>query len=328
MGLAVAVRPYQSPWLLILLGMIGCSEVVGDGTCAEDSDCGSDQTCLVDLDREVAYCVDACISNDDCPAHQRCRIAHPHNDGLEQLKVQICVDKVRACAEQELCNGLDDDCDGVVDGPDCTIIDRCLDDASCGGWVCQAPPNQPTAICAPPVEAGAKNYEPCTNDSQCENGVCETGFCSAFCRPTHGCPSVPTGGDEYEMQCAEAIGDELRPGHNKCQISCMTDRSCPSSLKCLWRGVVQDGDVHEWVCAIPPPGRKAAGAMCTDNTAIGGDGECQSGLCYGQVCTHACGGFGANVDCQDVGPNYKCKQRDLFYGNLTFGAFLCVEGGS
>lgn len=324
----MSVRPYQTPWLLVLLGTFGCSEVVGDGTCAEDSDCAEDQTCLVDLDRDTAYCVTPCIGDGECPAFQQCRTAHPHIQGLEQLQIQICVDKIRVCETSELCNGLDDDCDGVVDGPDCTIIDKCLDDAPCGAWVCQAPPNQPTAVCTPPVDGGAKDYAPCTSDTQCENGVCETGFCSTFCRPTHGCPTVPTGGIEYEMQCAQAEGDALRPAHNKCQISCMTDRNCPGDLMCLWRGVFQDGDVHEWACAIPPTERKPAGAACTDNTAVGGDAECQSGLCYGQVCTHPCGGFGADVDCRDVGADYKCKQQDLLYGTLTFGAFLCVEGDS
>ncbi|CAN0577412.1 unnamed protein product, partial [Laminaria digitata] len=135
--------------------------------------------------------------------------------------------------EQELCNGLDDDCDGVTDGASCELIDKCLDDVPCGGWVCQAPENQPNAVCAPGLDGAKTNFATCTQDDECANGVCETGFCSPFCRPSQGCPSIFVDNEDRETVCARSVGAPSRPKHNKCQVTCGTDRNCPQDLRCV-----------------------------------------------------------------------------------------------
>ncbi len=305
--------------------LMGCDDTIPGGTCAKDSDCPSGESCLVDLDRSVSYCARPCTSDRDCPRFQTCRISETGNGGMETLLNQICVDLNRECVEEERCNGLDDDCDGVVDGAGCTLVDRCLDDAPCGAWACQAPENQPVAVCAPPVDGGTTDYAECTADAECENGVCETGFCSEFCRPSgiDGCPGIFVDGMEFQTQCARSVGLASRPKHNKCQIECTTDSGCPNGLTCVWRDVFQGGDAHFFVCGIPDPVREPLGAACTNNQPDEGDDECQSGLCYGRTCTRSCGGPGR--DCSDVGPDHRCQSVDLFYGELRIGAFICAE---
>jgi hypothetical protein len=305
----------------LLLFASGCDETVGGGVCAEDSQCPAGQTCLVDLNRGTSYCTSPCALDSECPAHQSCRAAAPAQSPAGA--VQLCVDKVRGCAEAELCNGLDDDCDGVVDGAGCALVDRCLDDAPCGAWVCQAPENQPAAVCAPPLDPDPYPLSACTADDQCRNGVCESGFCSPLCRPRSACPAFDADGTRYgDTVCVRAVGDRARPKHNKCHIVCNTASQCPNDLACVWRDVFQGGDSHEFVCAVLDPERKDLGAACTDNQPDGGDDECQHGLCYGNVCTRPCGGFGA--DCQDVGSNFTCQLRDLFYGPASFSGFICA----
>lgn len=309
-----------------------CTESIDGGSCAEDSDCAAGLTCLVDLDRSTSYCVAACVGDSDCPAHQDCRVAQPARLDPAGLRIQICVDKVRACSEAEACNGLDDDCDGVVDGAACTVVDRCLDDEPCGAWVCQAPENQPKTLCVPPVDGGGRDYESCDADGDCFNGVCETGFCSSFCRPDRGCPSLFIEGEDREMLCARSVGLESRPLHNKCQMGCGTDRDCVNGLSCVWRDIFDGNDedrpgiLHQFVCAQLDPMKTPLGGACSNNIADEGDAECQHGLCYGRICTQSCGGFGA--DCSDLGANFSCRQIELLYGGLPFGAFICVEDGN
>lgn len=324
MGLSAGVRRLLL-MALSALALLACDETVGDGTCAEDADCQEGETCLVDLTRGLSYCSRLCTLDSECPIHQSCRISHPRVRGLEDLEVRVCVDDVRTCGDVEICNGLDDDCDGVVDGDGCQIKTGCLDDLPCGGWLCQAPENQPEALCAPAIDGAADNFAECTQDAECTNGVCESGFCSPLCRPEdpQGCPSVFVDGETFQSVCARSVGDASRPKHNKCQVQCVTDNDCPNDLTCTWRDVYQAQDRHHWVCAIPDPARKPLGAACTNNEPDGGDDECQSGLCRGRRCTRPCGGPGAS--CRDIGPEFECATVELLYGELTYGAFVCLE---
>lgn len=309
-----------------------CTDSIDGGSCSKDSDCVTGETCLVDLDRATSYCTALCSSDADCPSFQVCSEVQPRFEGrtVDQGQSRHCLDRVRECQETEICNGLDDDCDGVVDGPDCVPTTRCNDDDTCGGFVCQAPSGQPETICAPPSD-GADELTPCTRDDECYNGVCETGFCSELCRPGSACPSIPAvlpdvDGTLVERDraafCAEAIGDSSRPRHNKCAIQCNTDRQCPDDLKCAWRGVHQGGDTHDSVCAILDPTRLPLGSACPDNTPPS-DRMCQHGLCYFQTCTRPCGGFGS--DCSDVGEDFSCDQIELFYGGQVFAGFFCTK---
>ena len=307
---------------LLLLGLAWCActdtPAVSRAFCSEDGNCAAGETCVVDLDVSLSYCAALCEIDRDCPAYQRCQLGTPIRAGLPELSV--CVDRVRTCAEVEACNGLDDDCDGVVDGPACVPVTGCLDDLPCGTFVCSAPVNQPVALCVAPRDPLRADGERCTQDDECRNGVCETGRCGLLCRPeASGVRVCPLG-----KVCAQGVGSSLRPAFNQCQTPCGFDGQCPEGTgeRCLWRSVYQDAPDHHSVCAVPDTGRLALGAACSGNT-IAGDDECQSGLCYGGRCTRLCGGPGTS--CADVSATAMCAPTQLIYGVSEFARDVCVE---
>ncbi|MBI2376312.1 MAG: hypothetical protein HYV07_20120 [Deltaproteobacteria bacterium] len=301
--------------LLLLLGpaLVGCSvpAATTSARCSTDADCASG-ACVADLTLDVSYCTTGCVTDDDCPAHQSCRVG-VDRFGSSADTVSLCVDRIRKCAEDELCNGLDDDCDGVIDGPACAPITRCLEDAPCGAFVCQAPDNQPDTLCAPATSAPVDSFEVCGAGSDCRNGDCSTGICSPFCRPDRAEVCEPG------FACAQAVGNDSAPAHNLCQPRCQTAADCAASFSCVWRPVYQGFDEHVFVCARPASGRLPLGAVCPDNTPSGDD-ACESGLCYERRCTRPCGAAGA--DCSDVSGT-SCLRQQLYYGQREFQVFVC-----
>jgi hypothetical protein len=302
---------------------LGCASTeIPGGRCNEDSECPNGELCVVDLNRSSSYCARRCELDKDCLPDQACRTgADLMASGATEIK--LCIERIRMCSADEPCNGLDDDCDGTIDGASCAPITGCLDDATCGAFVCTAPDNQPAAICAPRNEnATARDFAPCTADGDCVNGVCETGICSPFCRAY---------GDECEVPgllCARAAGPKARPKHNSCQEPCMSPSDCSAPQECVFRDVYQGPNtsptnvLHAFVCSIPGPERIPLGGACNANT-IEGDDECAHGLCFGRVCTQICGGPGS--DCSAVGAGFACTQQRLIYGTTELPAFICTR---
>ncbi|MFO0725056.1 MAG: hypothetical protein U1E65_14850 [Myxococcota bacterium] len=288
--------------------------------CQEDADCAGGTTCVADLTQGTSYCAQPCVRDSDCPVDQRCRTGIPAKLGTPE--VSVCIDKLRSCAASELCNGLDDDCDGVVDGPSCTPVTACLDDAVCGAFVCAPVQNQPDALCVPPAAATVPDFGNCTEDTQCRNGVCDVGRCSPLCRPPlGGVPTCPQGD-----ACVRGVGNGTRPGYNVCQSLCTRPADCTApGTACVWRDVFGGSEDHGFVCAVPPTGRKGLGQDCQRVGNLG-DETCGSGLCYDSFCTRPCPA--ANADCSDVAPDAKCCLQQLRYGIKEYSAYVCVRGGS
>lgn len=310
-------------YVFALLFSGACTASVDGGSCDEDADCGASETCLVDLDRDTSYCTSFCENDVDCPPAQTCRTGKrgPQTE-VEALK--YCVDRVRTCGDVELCNGFDDNCDGVVDEQGCQLITGCLDDAACDAWTCQAPVNQPLALCAPPNEAASREeFDRCTADDQCPNGLCDTGLCSSLCRPGTPCPSLDVNGRLRETFCAGAVGPGDRPPHNECQIVCAGPNDCFDDQSCVWRQVYQAGSQHEFVCSFLDDRLLPLGAPCPNNEPDGGDAMCQHGLCFQNICTRRCGGPGA--DCSDVSSDVVCVSKTLRYGSFEFGGEICAR---
>ncbi|MCC7385450.1 MAG: hypothetical protein IT384_26610 [Deltaproteobacteria bacterium] len=303
--------------LALALVWAGCSvdPATGRAFCSTDGDCGSGQSCVADLTQGSSYCSSTgCSRDSDCPPDQRCRIGVSAQAGGTELSV--CVDRVRSCEMSERCDGLDNDCDGVVDGASCAPITACLDDLPCGAFVCTPAVNQPLALCAPPNDAASRpDFERCTRDEECRNGVCETGLCSPLCRPS--LDEVSPGSCPVGYRCTRAVGSGQRPAYNTCQPSCRTARECQPSEACVWRDVYQGVDEHMLVCARPEPTRLPLGQSCTR------DDECQTGLCFCRTCTRPCANL--NDDCTDIGAGAVCQQEELRYG-LSFVAqlYICV----
>jgi len=303
--------------LLLLLLPLSCVDSIEGGECNVDGDCNAEfPTCVYDANQAKSYCSKSCIATTDCPRDMSCRVGviEEVSNAVEQ---GICIRRVRECLDTDACNGLDDDCNGVVDDPGCSLITACNDDDVCGAFVCSAPPNQPATVCTPPI-ATAKNYlDDCTADDQCPNGLCSTGVCSPFCRARSDNANECDG----STVCARSMGARSRPPHNICQIPCDSPSDCDGDTECVWRDIHEPRDVdHVAVCSFIDPERLPLGSFCP-NFSVESDDMCQYGLCFQQACTRICGG--PNTDCSDVGPDFECEVVELSYGTLTHVHNVC-----
>ncbi len=319
--------------IFALLVLAACRPDDHGGLCAEDSDCPGEETCVLDLKSTVqdpgaqllvTYCSQSCEGDRDCPPYQSCL-----EGDLGASRVRVCVDRVRECKSEDPQNGLDDDCDGIIDNPGGALITGCRDDAPCGAFVCRAEPGQADTLCAPAIEGGADSFSPCSSDEQCRSGRCLSGFCSPLCRgrPAIGseCPPRQIDGRQREAFCARAVSSGDRPEHNVCQTECAT-APCPGETACVLRDVAGGlpGDERRYfVCSTIDRERLPLGVSCAGNTREG-DLSCQYGLCFGLVCTRVCAGP-ATGDCSDLGEGFECREQVLRYGTLEFRAPICVR---
>jgi hypothetical protein len=314
------------PWLFapLILLLSGCPKASDEGgQCAEDSDCSSGQTCLYDQNLSTTYCTGSCVRDLDCAANRFCSTGFDSKES-GSAETALCVERVRSCDSAELCNGLDDDCDGVIDGPSCTPITGCLNDAVCGAFYCQAPSGRSEAVCLAPNSSAALRFgDTCTSGVECPNGDCSSGQCLPFCQA--GNLVDCSGPDEY---CAIAAGPRDQPIHNACMQLCDNPGDCTAPQVCLWRsayfgpGASRNGTVYVPVCSLPGPERLPLGAACSGND-LEGDDECAYGLCFGNVCTQLCSGAGS--DCGAVGPEFVCLSTVLRYIPNVFEEFICAR---
>jgi hypothetical protein len=304
--------------LLLPLALAACVDQVEGGECNVDSDCSSEfPKCVFDTSQAKTYCSRSCTIDPDCPRDMSCRIGVSQDlSGIPEEG--LCIRRVRDCSGTEVCNGLDDDCNGVIDDPGCGLVTQCNDDLTCGAFVCSAPPNQPATVCTPPIGSAKDYFESCTGDDQCPNALCSAGFCSPLCRARGDARTECDG----LLACARGMGARSRPSHNICQPTCDSPSHCDAPTQCVWRDIHEPADIdHVAVCSLIDPERKPLGEACAANS-VEVDDECQYGLCFGQVCTRICGGPGA--DCSDVGPDFVCEVRDLIYTN-THVRNICVR---
>jgi hypothetical protein len=137
---------------------------VGD-PCAADVDCESDICIPITSDGSVGVCSDFCLTNEECPPDFECLIIPQSGDDEQRLCVAttLCIDEdgddygvgpgcagadcddttdVIHVSADELCDGLDNDCDGNVDENAIGIGELCETGFSgpcaSGRRVCQA----------------------------------------------------------------------------------------------------------------------------------------------------------------------------------------------
>jgi hypothetical protein len=224
----------------------------------------------------------------------------------------------------EICDGKDNDCDGVPDN-----------DARCApGYVCLG------GECVPTCENSGEFYRPCPADRYCSAGACVVKACARqpcatglVCRPSDGVCADP---------CA---GKTCLPGaecKNGACVDCYT-RGCLSGQRCIGRACIVDpcdgktcgaGQFcYAGACVPGCAGVSCAGTQvcvqgkcvktecpelcagdffCDATTATCRPKRCAGIACpAGQVCVNATG-LCANDPCEQVhcGPGQTCVVRD------------------
>ncbi len=199
----------------------------------------------------------------DSPGACGCGVPDDDQDGDGVLACRDCDDQAPAVhpGAAEVCNGIDDDCNGLVDADDpamppcddgnaCTTVDLCRD----GRCVGTSP-----VVCAAPA--------PCHDPGTCDP---QTGLCT---------DALQADGARCEDGDSCTVVDQCLEGN------CLGDvpLDCPAPAPCHSAGVC---DPETGGCVYAP---RSDGTPCDDGNACTRAEACQAGACVAQL----------TVDCDD-----------------------------
>ncbi|MSQ84261.1 MAG: hypothetical protein EXR77_15490 [Myxococcales bacterium] len=227
---------------------------------------------------------------------------------------------------KEICDGIDNDCDGKVDNGACDDGNPCTQDA------CDPAATEPSK-CSHILGNGPCDADgsACTEADNCSSGKCVAGKlkqcddgnpCSADgCDPKTGCVSTPDNGAPCDDENLCTLGDKCFAG--KCQAGLAKD--CVSSDTC----VVAKCSLTDGKCKFT---NKQEGLSCDDGTSCTKDDVCSTGACVGKVFSCADGNPCTDDSCDGVlGCVFKLNNSPCSDGDAcTIGdackASLCASG--
>ncbi len=258
-----------------------------DGTCGE-SLCSSDADCPAGMLCANGVCVAAC----DCSGEPYAPVCGTdgvtYSNDCELDCAGVGLDHVGECesCNPEICDGLDNDCDGLIDEGVC---ESCESDSDCA----------PGDVC---LEGTCVKLLPCASNADCPAGqVCLDGLCQL----DDGCqPEICDGRDN---DCDGQIDEG-------CPMQCQNDSDCATGESCCANQCVDlMYDEHNCgACLVScAQGEICHQGVCTNQQACVTDEDCPAGwICENGICTQAAcddaDGDGFTVcdnDCDDNDPS-------------------------
>ncbi len=236
-------------------------------------------------------------------------------------------DGLSACsavsAKTEVCDGVDNDCDGVVDEVTCGDDNPCTADSCAGADGCKHTP----------IDKACTDNKACTVNDSCKAGTCVPGpdavcddgnACTKdSCSEPVGCNTVPDAAGACDDGQACTQGDGCQGG--KCIAG--TAKQCDDSKPCTLDGCdPTTGDCkNTWTKGLPCDDGKA----CTHTDLCGADQDCKGSAVNcddGNVCTDdACeGASGCTHSASQSGAT--CDDGDPCTGTGNCSSGVCQAG--
>ncbi|MEM7608716.1 MAG: trypsin-like serine protease [Myxococcota bacterium] len=219
-----------------------------------------------------------------------------------QEMIETAIEETGGCfPTEEVCNNIDDDCNGEVDEGCTALGEVCITNEECSselcqtttggtictqecdplrprigcpaGFLCESTANSCSGLCAPDNELSLELGAACSRNADCASGVCADSVCAAPCAPGRGLCLADEVCAAPDSGCGACVAADTRPGPRNLGESCDTNEDCREGNCFEASGVAYCSRTCEDDAGC------GEGFYCRTNTCILGQREGTGGAC-------------------------------------------------